>query len=151
MRLPRMRWPRKVQFSAEAADSEAFESAAAAIHVVNEAGLIVDANRAFELVFGASRRLYLGKHSAILGTEPIAAGLRLLDAIRCAVARHGVWRGTIPSERFNGAAFRARTHAYPMRVGGQAYLVFFQDVVRTPVQAGPAAFRAPVAAPTAAG
>jgi PAS domain S-box-containing protein len=117
-----------------------FESAALAIHVVSAAGLIVEVNRAFEIMFGASRRLYLGKHSAVLGADPIAAGLRLLDVIRGGVIRHGVWRGTMQNERFNGTAFRSRTHVWPMRVGGRGYQVFFQEEVRA------AMVRAPVVA-----
>lgn len=121
-------------------NSRAFTSDVLAIHVLSAAGLIVEANRAFELMFGASRRLYLGKHQAILGADPIAAGLRLLDGIRRDVSPRGVWQGTMRNERFNGETFTTRARAYPMRVGGRAYLVFFQEEHRAAART-----RAPVA------
>lgn len=118
----------------EVSDQGAFEADILAIHVVSAEGLIVEVNRAFELMFGASRRLYTGKHQAILGADPIAVGLRLLDGIRRDVNPLGVWHGTMRNERFNGATFTTRAHAYPMRIGGRAYLVFFQEEVQAPTR-----------------
>lgn len=120
--------------SDEVSDPGVFESDNLAIHVVSAEGLIVEVNRAFELMFGASRRLYTGKHQAILGADPIAAGLRLLDGIRRDLNPRGVWNGTMRNERFNGATFTTRAHAYPMRIGGRVYLVFFQEEVRAPTR-----------------
>lgn len=119
----------------ELSELGAFESDILAIHVVSAEGLIVEVNRAFELMFGASRRLYMGKHQAILGANPVAAGLRLLDEIRREITPRGVWHGTMRNERFNGATFTTRVHAYPMRVGGRAYLVFFQEEIRATTRA----------------
>lgn len=124
------RWVDSEGLPGEASDPEAFESDILAIHVVNAAGLIVEVNRAFELMFGASRRLYTGKHQAILGADPVAAGLRLLDGIRRDINPRGVWHGTLRNERFNGSIFTTRAYAYPMRVRGRTYLVFFQEEVR---------------------
>jgi PAS domain S-box-containing protein len=112
------------------ADPAAFESAAAAIHVVSPEGLIVEVNRAFEMLYGASRRLYLGKHHAILGAAPVAAGLRQLHEIRAGILRLGHWRGTQHNERFSGDTMRTRTLVYPMRTAQRGYLVFFQEPVR---------------------
>lgn len=132
------------EISGGVVDAGVFESAPFAIHVVGAEGLIVEVNRAFEIMFGASRRLYLGKHSAILGADSLAAGVRLLDSIRCAVRPGGVWRGTIRFERFNGATSQARTHVYPMRSGGRTYLVFFQEQIRSAAAAhARVAIRAP--------
>lgn len=124
------RWVDGGRLPEEVCDLGAFESNILAIHVVSAEGLIVEVNRAFELMFGASRRLYLGKHQAILGVDPIAAGLRLLDGIRRTVNPQGVWHGTMHNERFNGTTFTTRAHAYPMRVGGRVYLVFFQEEIQ---------------------
>lgn len=107
-----------------------FASGAPAVHIVSAEGRIVAVNRTFELMFGASRRLYLGKNSAILGADPIAAGMSLLDGIRRGVNRRGVWRGTIQNERFNGSTFTSRARVYPLSAGGRTYLVFFQKEVR---------------------
>lgn len=129
------RWVDSEKLPNELNGPGAFESDLLAIHVVSAEGLIVEVNRAFELMFGASRRLYVGKHQAILGADPIAAGLRLLNRIRREITPRGVWHGTMRNERFNGATFTTRTHAYPMRVGGRAYLVFFQDEILAACQA----------------
>ncbi len=127
----------------EAPGQGSFESAALAIHVVNAEGLIVEVNRAFEIMFGASRRLFLGKHNAILGVGPAAAGLRLLDGIRSGVNQQGIWHGTLQSERFCGTHFQSRAHVYPMRVGERPYLVFFQEELHVAAKAqAPQAFRA---------
>ncbi len=134
------RWIDSEGLPEEVCDPGAFESDILAIHVVSAEGLIVEANRAFELMFGASRQLYLGKHQAILGAEPIAAGLRLLAGIRREIQPRGVWNGTMHNERFNGSAFTTSARAYPMRVGGRSYLVFFQEEVRAVART-----RAPVA------
>lgn len=136
LRSLRRRWVASEGFSEDLVDQEAFESAAVAIHVVSPEGLIVETNRAFELMFGASRRLYLGKHTAILGSKPVAAGLRLLNEIRAGIALRGVWRGTIETERFNGRPFFSRVHVYPMRVRDRGYLVFFQEEAPTTAATG---------------
>jgi PAS domain S-box-containing protein len=134
------RWVSNAGLPEEMNDLGAFESDILAIHVVDAEGLIMEVNRAFELMFGASRRLYLGKHQAILGADPVAAGLRLLNGIRRDVDPRGVWHGTMRNVRFNGSTFTTRAHAYPMRVGERAYLVFFQEEVRAATRT-----RAPVA------
>lgn len=145
------RWIESGKLPEENCDPAAFESDVVAIHVVSAEGLIVEANRAFELMFGASRRLYLGKHQAILGAAPIAAGLRLLAGIRHEVHPRGVWHGTMHNERFNGALFTTRARAYPMRVGGRGYLVFFQEEDRAAAPAyAPVASRARGPVPAAA-
>lgn len=137
------RWVDSGRLPEEVCDTRAFESDVLATHVVSEEGLIVEANRAFELMFGASRRLYLGKHQAVLGAVPIAAGLRLLAGIRREVHPRGAWHGTMHNERFNGALFTTHARAYPMRVGGRGYLVFFQEEIRAAAPAyAPVASRA---------
>jgi len=127
------KWVESVGMTEEAGDPGAFESDILAIHVVSPEGLIVEVNRAFEIMFGASRRLYTGKHHAMLGADPIAAGLRFLDEVRRDVNLRGVWHGAMRNERFNGSTFTTRAHAYRMRVRGRAYLVFFQEEVRATI------------------
>jgi len=128
-------------FSGWNGDPWSFESAELAIHVVDPAGLIVEVNRAFEILFGASRGLYLNKHQAILNPGPIAVGLRLLEGIRADVNRQGAWRGVTRNERFNGTTFQSLAHVYPMRAGARrGYLVFFQQEHQVSAQ-----LRAPIA------
>ncbi len=105
----------------------AFESFSEATHVLTGAGLIVEANPAFERMFGAPRQAFYGRHQAELcdGTSP--ARQRLTNRILREASARGSWRGTLANRGDNGRRFTTRAHVYPARVSGRRYFVCVQE------------------------
>jgi PAS domain S-box-containing protein len=109
------------------ATPSAFETVSVAVHVLTEDGLIVEANPAFERMFGAPREQFVGRHQAVLNTGSAGARLRFLEEVFRQAVASGSWRGTAQNRRADGSIFRAKMHIYPMLVAGHRYFVCFQE------------------------
>ncbi|HWR98190.1 MAG TPA: PAS domain-containing protein [Candidatus Methanoperedens sp.] len=108
---------------------EAFDVAPFPVHILTEQGLILEANAAFEELFGAPRGQFVGRHQAVLNNASVAVNLRLWRQICSETANGGLWRGALRNRRCDGSEFTALAHVYPMRAAGRRYLVCFQEVL----------------------
>lgn len=106
---------------------EAFEHAPSPVHVLTEEGMIVQANAAFEELFGASRRQFVGRHQAVLNNASVAANLRLWEQIHSEACSRGYWRGMLRNRHSDGREFATLAYVCPMRAAGRRYLVCFEE------------------------
>jgi PAS domain S-box-containing protein len=119
----------------------AFESFGEATHVLTGDGRIVEANPAFERMFGGPREAFYGRRHADLCDGPGAA--RRTSRILRQAAAQGAWQGTLESRGSDGRRFTTRAHVYPTRVDGRRYFVCIQQDAGAPLSAG-ARERAPL-------
>lgn len=113
-----------------------FESFHAATHVLTADGLIVEANPAFERMFGAPRSVFCGRHQSDLCDGPRLSRQRLTSRILRQAASGGTWQGVIESLGAAGRRFTTRAHVYPARVDGRTYFVCIQEEPGLPAPAG---------------
>lgn len=98
--------------------------------------MIIEANPAFEQMFGAARRAYCGRHQSDLCDGTRASRQRLTSRILREAASSGTWQGLIESRGSDGRRFRTRAHVYPTRVDGRTYFVCIQEETGLPAAAG---------------
>lgn len=135
-----------------AAGWAAFESFSAPTHVLTGAGVIVEANAAFERAFGAPRARFRGRHQAELCDGPAAARRHVARRILREASRSGSWRGVLSNRADDGRRFTTRAQVFPTLVDGRRYFVWIGEEPGALAPAGSSEARHPpppsLAAPT---